>query len=467
MKDRTEEQSPHREDDGSERRAVRSSSAESVLAGMNEEADERPWIERIIDAQNLNRAWKRVRSNQGAPGIDGMTIEAFPAFIEGQGERIREALRAGTYRPAAVRRVFIAKPDGSQRPLGIPTVLDRWIQQAITQVIGPLFESGFSEHSHGYRPGHSAAQAVGMMQTGWQSGCRFAVDCDLKSFFDTVNHDRLMGQLRAKLPDRMILRLIRRYLMAGVVMPDAEREATPQGVPQGGPLSPLLANIVLDPLDQELSARGHLFARYADDFLIMVGSARAAKRVMLSVTHFVEHRLKLTVNRPKSRAGPLQHSAFLGFELGRGGKIVWTQKALQRFKLRIRQITSRSRGVNTEVMLVELRRYLIGWLNYYALSHTYQVLLGLEKWIRRRVRMYYWKRWKQPRTRRRKLIALGIDPRVTKLVTRSRKGYWRIGSNSIVQRALNNDWLTQQGVPNMRARWIARHYGNASNKTPP
>lgn len=463
MKDQTEEQPTDREADGNGPATDRSSPTECSLAGTHEEADERTWMERIVDPSNLNRAWQRVRSNRGAPGIDGMTIEAFPAFIAQQGERLRQALLRGTYRPAAVRRVFIAKPDGSQRPLGIPTVLDRLIQQAIAQVIGPLFESGFSEHSHGYRPGRNAAQAVNVMQQGWQDGLRFGVDCDLRSFFDTVNHDRLMTRLRAKVPDRPLLGLIRLYLTAGVVLPDGTREQSPQGVPQGGPLSPLLANIVLDPLDQELEARGHRFARYADDFLIMVGSARAAERVLGSVIHHVEHRLKLTVNREKSRAGHLRQSAFLGFEIGRGGRVVWTQKAQQRFKQRIREITARSRGVHVEVMLVELRRYVNGWLNYYSLSHTYGIVLELEKWIRRRVRLYYWKQWKQPRTRRRHLLRLGITPDQAKLVTRSRKGYWRLCSNSVVQRALSNDWLTKQGVPDMRARWIARHYGaNAS-----
>ncbi|MCC5022957.1 MAG: hypothetical protein J6386_09265 [Candidatus Synoicihabitans palmerolidicus] len=217
------------------------------------------------------------------------------------------------------------------------------------------------------------------MAEGWKDGCRFAVDCDLKAFFDTVNHDRLMAQLREKLPDPLVLQLIHRYLTAGVVLLDGRYEETPEGVPQGGPLSPLLANIVLDPLDQELTRRGHRFARYADDFLIMVGSAQAAKRVMHSVINFVEHRLKLTVNRTKSRAGLLRESAFLGFTIGRSGKLVWTPKALERFRLRIRAITSRSRGVKVTAMLKELKAYVVGWLNYYGLSHTYGTVLELDK----------------------------------------------------------------------------------------
>jgi RNA-directed DNA polymerase len=222
-------------------------------------------MEQVLAPENLTQAWKRVRANKGAPGIDGVTVGAFPAFWREHGLRIRAALGDETYRPAAVRRVFIPKPDGTQRPLGVPTVLDRLIQQALAQVLSPLFEGEFSEHSYGFREGRNAHQAVRTMEAGWQEGRRHAVDCDLKAFFDTVNHDRLMPQLREKVRDRKVLALIRRYLCAGVMLPDGTLEATPQGVPQGGPLSPLLANIVLDPLDKELERRGHRFARYADD----------------------------------------------------------------------------------------------------------------------------------------------------------------------------------------------------------
>ena len=258
-------------------------------------------MESILERENLLRAWQRVKSNAGAPGIDGMTVEGFPAFCREHWPRIRSALMEGTYRPAPVRRVFIPKPDGSLRPLGVPTVLDRVIQQALAQVLTPLFEDGFSPHSYGFREGRSAHQAVRHVEACWKEGRRHAVDCDLKSFFDTVNHDRLMGQLRDKIHDRKVLGLIRRYLQAGVVLPDGTREATPQGVPQGGPLSPLLANITLDPLDKELERRGHRFARYADDFLVMVKSAKAAERVMASLTRFVEGRLKWKQHRTRRR----------------------------------------------------------------------------------------------------------------------------------------------------------------------
>ena len=417
-------------------------------------------MEHVLASENLHAAWRRVKANAGAPGIDEMTVEAFPVFCREHWPRIRSALMAGTYRPAPVGRVFIPKPDGSQRPLGVPTVLDRVIQQALAQVLTPLFESEFSSHSYGFREGRNAHQAVRDVEAGWQEGRRHAVDCDLKSFFDTVNHDRLMGQLREKIRDRMVLGLIRRYLTAGVVLPDGTREATPKGVPQGGPLSPLLANITLDPLDKELERRGHRFVRYADDFLIMVKSAAAARRVMSSLTRFVEGRLKLVVNRAKSQTAPLRQCAFLGFQIGARGRAVWTTKAHARFKQRVREITRRNRGHRVQDVIDELRRYVTGWLNYFGISHTYTALLALDEWVRRRVRLYYWKQWKRPRTRRRHLLALGIDPAQVHMATRSRKGYWRMSANSIVQRALTNRWLHEQGVPDMRTSWIALHYGS-------
>jgi len=416
-------------------------------------------MEQVLAAENLQKAWQRVKANAGAPGIDGMTVAEFPAFCRQHWPRIRSALMAGTYRPAPVRRVFIPKPDGTPRPLGVPTVLDRVIQQALAQVLNPLFEGGFSEHSYGFREHRNAHQAVRAVEACWQEGRRYAVDCDLKSFFDTVNHDRLMGQLREKIRDRQVLGLIRHYLVAGVELPDGTREATPQGVPQGGPLSPLLANITLDPLDKELERRGHRFARYADDFLVMVKSGKAAQRVMASLTRYVEGPLKLVVNQAKSKAAPLKQCAFLGFQIGARGRAVWTANALARFKSRVREITRRNRGHRVKDVMDELHRYVTGWLHYFGTSHTYTGVLELEEWMRRRVRLYYWKQWKQPRTRRRHLLALGIDPKEVHMATRSRKGYWRMSANSIVQRALTNRWLQEQGVPDMRTLWIVLHYG--------
>jgi RNA-directed DNA polymerase len=406
-------------------------------------------LEQILSRENMLRAWKRVKANGGAPGIDGMTIAAFPVFARQHWERIRSDLMRGTYHPAAVRRVMIPKPNGDLRPLGIPTVLDRVIQQAIAQVLTPRFDPHFSSHSYGFRYGKRAHEAVRAVEAANQAGYVHAVDCDLKSFFDTVNHERLMNLLARRIADLRVLQLIGRYLRAGVVLPDGQREATTRGVPQGGPLSPLLANIMLDPLDKELEKRGLRFVRYADDFLILVQSAPAARRVMASITRFVESRLGLVVNRQKSQAGPLHHCAFLGYTLRRK-KLVWSDKVLVRFKDRIREISSR---------IEELRRYAVGWQNYFGISHTYTQVLELDQWIRRRVRMCFWKQWQRPRTRRRHLLALGVRPEEVHLATRCRRGYWWMSGNGIVQRALHNFWLEQQGVPNLRQRWIDLHYG--------
>lgn len=322
-----------------------------------------------------------------------------------------------------------------------------------------MIEADFSDHSHGYRPGRSAAKAVAVMEESWKEGRRHAVECDLKSFFDTVNHDKLMAAIREKVKCRKTLGLIRRFLTAGVELPDGTLEATPLGVPQGGPLSPLLANITLDPLDKELESRGHKFARYADDFIITVKSMNAAKRVMASVIRFCEGRLQLTVNRAKSRAAPLKSCEFLGYRLDNRAKLAWTEKAQHRFKERIKEITSRNRGHRVKDVIHELNLYVRGWLQYYKLSNTYTVVKDLSPWIRRRVRLYYWKQWKQPRTRRRNLLALGVDPKRVHMASRSRKGYWRMSQTEIVRFALNNRWLEEQGVPDMKAIWIVLHYG--------
>ena len=275
-----------------------------------------------------------------------------------------------------------------------------------------------------------------------------------------MNHDRLLTQLRAKIGGGKLLRLIGRYLRAGVELPDGTREDTPFGVPQGGPLSPLLANIVLDPLDKELERRGHHFARYADDFIILVKSAKAAGRVMGSVINYVEEKLGLIVNQTKSKSGKLADTAFLGFQISARGKVKWSAKALDRFKQRVREITKRNRGQNVRFVINELRRYVQGWMNYFGISHTYATVLELDEWMRRRVRLYHWKQWKRPGTRRRHLIRLGIDPGGVHRASRSRKGYWRMSQNSLVRFALNNAYLKEQGVPQLREIWIRLHYGD-------
>jgi RNA-directed DNA polymerase len=299
--------------------------------------------------------------------------------------------------------------------------------------------------------------ALTEMEQAHRDGLRFAVDCDLKSFFDTVNHGLLMDRLARKVSDPRVLSLISQYLHAGVILPNGKREATTCGVPQGGPLSPLLANIMLDDLDKELETRGLRFARYADDFLIFVRSRSAAQRVLRTVTRFIECHLALAINEDKSKAARLRECTFLGFRLSRG-KLHWTDATVRRFRQRVRQITDRHNGKSMRQRLEVLRRYVTGWMNYFGHSRSYAQLLELDQWLRRRVRMCYWKDWKRARPRRRRLLALGIPRDEVKLATRSSKGYWRMAGNSIVQRALTKRWLWNQGVPNMRQQWIDLHY---------
>jgi RNA-directed DNA polymerase len=464
MKDRTYQESPDPAEGEWPENASWRGTASTHCGGEHGVAPVDPdtWMERVLDPVNMQMAWKRVKRNKGAPGIDGMTVDDFPAFAREHWERIASQLRKGTYHPARVRRVLIPKPDGTMRPLGIPTVLDRVIQQAIAQVLTPLWDGEFSEYSFGFRKARNAQQAVRRVEEAWKLKRRHAVDCDLKAFFDTVKHDPLLAQLREKIGGGKLLRLIGRYLRAGVELPDGTREATPLGVPQGGPLSPLLANIVLDPLDKELTRRGHVFARYADDFLILVKSAKAAQRVMESVTAYVEAKLKLVVNRTKSKCAPLAECGFLGFEISKQGKVKWTEKAMKRYKLRVKEITRRNRGQSAEHVIDELRQFANGWIGYFGISHTYREVLILDAWMRRRVRLYYWKQWKRPRTRRRNLLKLGADPKKVHMATRSRNGLWRISTCSIVCKALTDRWLKEQGVPEMRDIWIKLHYGDKS-----
>lgn len=422
---------------------------------------ERSLFSKILENENLREAWKRVRANKGAPGIDGMEAGDFPGFYRKHWEVIRAKLEDGSYQPSPVKRIYIPKSGGGQRAIGVPTVLDRLIQQAIAQVLVPLYEPAFSESSHGFRPGRSAHGAVEQLQ---KEGKRYrnksyAIDCDLQAFFDTVQHKKMMDRLRQRIGDSRVLNLIHRFMTAGVILPEGIYEETPQGVPQGGPLSPLMANILLNELDHQLEARGHSFVRYADDFIILCGSLRAGRRIMKKVKAFLEAKLKLVVNEAKSQVVRLCEASYLGFQILRG-KIRWSKESQDAFKASIRQITSKTRGVSPGKVIEELKLYVRGAFNYYAPGVTYRESRELDSWLRRKVRAYYWKQWGRPRTRRRRLLSLGIGRHEVKLASRSRKGPWRMSHNSIVQRALTDRWLAEQGVPSIREQWIALRYPN-------
>ena len=413
-------------------------------------------LERILSRENMLRAWKRVEANKGAPGIDNMSVEDFPGFLRDNWVNIRQSLLAGTYQPLPVRRVEIPKPTGGTRPLGIPTVLDRLIQQAIYQVLMPIFDPNFSNHSYGFRPGRSAHDAVYQVREYIREGYRVAVDMDLSKFFDTVNHDVLMHRVTRKVRDKRVLRLVGKYLRAGVMV-NGRLEETRKGVPQGGPLSPLLANILLDDLDRELEKRGHRFVRYADDFIVLVKSQRAGERVMASVQRFLEWKLKLKVNQDKSQVAKTDHTNFLGFTF-KGTKIRWSDKAFQEFKRRVKEFTGRSWFVSMEYRLSKLAQYLRGWMNYFGISEYYRPVPEIDHWLRRRVRMGYWKQWGRFHARVRNLLKLGTHPGVAIPMCFSRKGPWRCARTLATQTGLTNQWLKDQGLLSVKELWVNIHY---------
>ena len=413
-------------------------------------------LERILSTENVHKAWKRVRANKGAPGVDGVTVDEFPDAYRERWSEIRSNILEGNYTPSPVLRVEIPKSDGSRRPLGIPTVLDRVIQQAIALVMNPIFDPGFSESSCGFRPGRSAHDGVRQVQKYIRQGYRVAVDMDLSKFFDTVNHDVLMNRVSRRITDKRVLRLIGKYLRAGVV--DKGRlQATRKGVPQGGPLSPLLANILLDDFDKELEKRGHRFVRYADDTIILVRSISAGNRVMASVTHFLVSKLKLTVNEKKSKVVPVGECSYLGFVFVRG-KIRWSDKAFQEFKRRVRLLTGRSWFVSMEYRFRKLAEYVRGWFNYYGISEYYRPIPGLDEWLRRRIRMCYWKQWRYTRTKVSNLLKLGTYKKEAIMTALSRKGPWHLSRTLATQAGMTNKWLMEQGLISIKDLWVKIHY---------
>jgi len=408
-------------------------------------------MEEVCERENLKAALKQVKANQGSPGVDGMTVVGLKDYLKQHWPAIREQLLNGTYEPKPVRRVEIPKPDGGGvRKLGIPSVLDRFIQQAVLQVLQRQWDRTFSDHSYGFRPGRSAHQAVAQAQQYIAEGHGWCVDLDLEKFFDRVNHDKLMGQIAKRVEDKRLLKLIRAFLNAGV-MENGLVSPSVEGTPQGGPLSPLLSNLVLDELDRELERRGHRFVRYADDCNIYVRSERAGQRVMESVTQFITQKLRLKVNEAKSAVARPQERKFLGFSFSAGPEVrrVIAPKALDRFKRRVREITRRAKGVTMKTTMEELAPYMRGWRGYFGLCETPEVLIYLTRWVRLRLRAAMWRQWKTPRRRREALMELGVLPRLASNTAGSGLGPWYLARAKALSVGLSNAYFKSLGLPSL------------------
>jgi RNA-directed DNA polymerase len=408
-------------------------------------------MEEVCERENLKEALRRVKANKGSAGVDGMTVDEITGYLKQHWPAIREQLLNGTYEPKPVRRVEIPKPDGGGvRKLGIPSVLDRFIQQAVMQVLQRRWDRTFSDYSYGFRPGRSAHQAVAQAQQYIAEGHSWCVDFDLEKFFDRVNHDKLMGQIAKRVEDKRLLKLIRAFLNAGV-MENGLVSRSVEGTPQGGPLSPLLSNLVLDELDRELERRGHRFVRFADDSNIYVRSERAGQRVMESITRFITQRLKLKVNETKSAVARPQERKFLGFSFSAGPEVkrVIAPKALDRFKRRIREITRRAKGVSMKTTMEELVPYMRGWRSYFGFCETPVVLKYLTRWVRLRLRAALWRQWKTLRRRRAALIALGVQPRLASNTAGSGHGPWYLARSRALSVGLSNAYFRSLGLPSL------------------
>jgi RNA-directed DNA polymerase len=407
-------------------------------------------MEEVCERENLKRALKRVKSNKGAPGVDGMTVHALPAYLREHWPSIRATLLDGTYKPQPVRRVEIPKPDGGVRKLGIPCALDRLIQQAVLQVLQRQWDPTFPDSSYGFRPGRSAHQAVERAQGYIQAGHRWVVDLDLEKFFDRVNHDILMSRVAKRVSDKRMLKLIRSFLTAGV-LENGLVGATDEGTPQGGPLSPLLSNLMLDDLDRELERRGLRFVRYADDSNVYVRSERAGQRVMAGLKAFLTGRLKLKVNEAKSAVARPHTRKFLGFTFSNReqAKRRIAPKALARFKDRIRELTQRTRGISVDQMIGTLKRYLTGWRGYFGYCETPGVLRKLDEWIRRRMRCFFWKQWKHSPARFQELTARGVSRNLAAQTVGSPHGLWRLSCSPALSIALSNRYFRSLGLPSV------------------
>ena len=434
-------------------RGVAGEETESSMAtsGPESPANTERLMEEVCERENLKEALRQVKANKGSAGVDGMTVVALSDYLRGHWPAIREQLLNGTYEPQPVRRVEIPKPDGGGvRKLGIPTTLDRFIQQAVMQALQRRWDRTFSEHSYGFRPGRSAHQAVAQAQQHIAQGYGWCVDLDLEKFFDRVNHDKLMGRIANRIEDKRLLKLIRAFLKAGV-MENGLVNPSVEGTPQGGPLSPLLSNLVLDELDRELERRGHRFVRYADDCNIYVRSERAGQRVMKSVTRFITQRLKLKVNETKSAVARPRERKFLGFSFSAGPEVkrVIAPKALDRFKARIRETTRRAKGVSIETIIAELAPYLRGWRSYFGFCETPEVLVYLTRWVRLRLRAALWRQWKTPHRRRAALLQLGVRPRLASNTAGSGRGPWYLARAKALSVGLSNAYFKSLGLPTL------------------
>ena len=410
-------------------------------------------MEAVCERENLWKALRQVQANRGSPGVDGMTVQQLPGYLAQQWPALRAQLLQGTYQPQPVKRVEIPKPDGGMRKLGIPTVVDRFIQQAVLQVLQAQWDRTFSPHSYGFRPGRSAHQAVAAAQQHLADGYRWVVDLDLEKFFDRVHHDRLMGAVAKRVEDKRLRKLIRALLNAGV-MENGLVSPTDEGTPQGGPLSPLLSNLVLDELDRELQQRGHRFVRYADDCNLYVRSERAGQRVMASVTRFITRKLKLKVNPAKSAVARPWERKFLGFTFtaNRQPKRRIAPKALARFSQRVRALTRRTRGISTPAMVKQLATYLRGWGGYFGFCQTPSVLDELNGWVRRRLRCFQWKQWKRGKRRFAELRQRGVGSYSAAATAGAPHGPWRISRCPALQHAMPDAFWLELGLPRLQTR---------------